>query len=188
MVRAILEGRKTQTRRPVKFPNGADPFASWYDNSFGESYFHVAFGSGVDRHFERMELNCPFGQPGDLLWVRETWQTTRALDHCKPSGIAPGAPIQYIADRWNKGFGLPDAGKQRPSIFMMQWMSRITLRVKSIRIERVQDITDDDAKAEGFENRDAFFMGWIDCGYDIPSTNPWVWVIEFERVEGEVRS
>ena len=201
MVRAIIEGRKTQTRRPVKLPRSAQGLEPVTSECFSDNgYLHVAYGAGDDRFFERL---YPHIEVGDILWVRETWQTTRSLDHCKPSNIAPGASIQYAADRWNKGFGLPEAGKLRPSIFMMPWMSRLKLRVKSVRIERVQDITEEDAFDEGMTRslrlslgyvaeaseeafnftqcRDTFRLLW-NATYKNWDANPWVWAIEFERV------
>ena len=188
MVRAILEGHKTQTRRPIDASSIAE-------SPHGGMIF---FCKGPHHGNMVKPKYCPYGQPGDILWVRETWQTTRSLDHCKPSGIAHGASIQYIADGWNKGFGLPDAGKHRPSIFMIPWMSRIRLRVKSVRVERVQDITEEDSIAEGVRPalcmvtpgstnatpiyRSAFMDTW-NATYRTWDANPWVWAIEFERVE-----
>ena len=165
MVRAILDGSKTMTRRVCKLtpPSATCP-------------------------------PCPYGHPGDLLWVRETWATSKSLDHVKPSDLAAGAPIEYAADRCLtiSGGKLPDRGKWRPSIFMMPWMSRITLEVVSVRVERVDDISPSDCRAEGvgimlndLGARYAFGSLWNEIngkrGYGW-SVNPWVWVVEFRRI------
>lgn len=201
MVRAILEGRKTKDRRPVKLPNGSDPAASWYDNSFGLSYFHVAFGSGEDRRFERRDIKCPYGQPGDILWVRETWTETLpdGDELARPIFRAEGTDFEDF-----DGFTIPLGRiKWRPSIHMPRRAARIFLRVKSVRIERVQDITDDEAIAEGIIGdegyrlsgpcfgdqslpRDCYANLWQSL-YGTWAEKPWVWVIEFERVESEAR-
>jgi hypothetical protein len=198
MVRAILEGRKTQTRRPVKL------------NASGRIQLH---GKQWHPDDPNAVLGCPYGQPGDILWVRETWQVLSIpadsfypmeesipLD-CIPKSLPRGCELKYAAN-----YDMP-YGKWRPSIHMPRWASRIDLRVKSVRIERVQDITEDDVKAEGMEsfrdycmgisdfdetltNRELFKIVWdsinANGGYGWDA-NPWAWAIEFERVERGAR-
>lgn len=144
MVLAILAGRKTQTRRPVK------PGAT----------------------------KCPYGSPGDALWVRETWRC-RKLPDCQQE-------IDYKADHYDSWHY-----QWRPSIFMARAASRIKLRITGIRKERLQEISDANAVAEGvlpFEARSGFMELWDRIyatkgqGWD---TNPRVWVITFERIVEE---
>lgn len=129
MVRAILEGRKTQTRRVIKpQPDSAR------NSVFVKSGFETKHG---------YEIKCPYGQPGDRLWVRETW----GLWDTDPKDGPERAKIFYRATDENRR----DLRYQRwrPSIHMPRWASRINLEITNIRIERVQDITEEDAKAEG---------------------------------------
>ena len=206
MVRAILGGRKTQTRRVVKheYPLYGAP-KSWpaYDCEEG-------FGFESEDEFVR----CPYGNPPERLWVRENWTL---LDHNhKPvntslkglHSLPVGYDVVFQADHINpKGDG-PDKMKWKPSIHMHRWASRITLEITDIRVERLQDISEDDADAEGFGGDfphrvfpDIFYrdMGHLSipecfgilwdsingkkpgCSWD---ENPWVWVIEFKRLEG----
>lgn len=160
MVRAMLAGTKTQTRRVAK----------------------------PKRSIEPMTDECPYGQPGDLLWVRETW----AWYGCERDP----REVLYRADTSN----LPEShGRWRPSIHMPRWASRITLRVTGVRVERLQDITEVDAIAEGAQpfrlpchpqretlrHVDGFALLWESInGAGSWDANPWVWVVEFERVQG----
>lgn len=197
MVRAILAGTKTQTRRVLK----PQPF--W-----------VNLGDGQPNPMPP----CPYGAPGDRLWVKETWRSTQSLDALSPSDIGKGAvnagyskpwaPVEYVADgrrlNWEDSFG-PDAGKTRVSIHMPRWASRITLEVTGVRVERLCDISEEDAEAEGAAHRLApggDLAGAFD-GCETPITysahfrdlwesingagswaaNPWVWVVTFKRLE-----
>lgn len=186
MVRAILDGRKTQTRRPVKpqpdidgmhdcrkYPMHIDDFeGGWAGNFEGET----------------RRIKCPYGQPGDRLWVRETW----AQDPCEQS---KDDWIGYLST--DSADELADC-RIRPSIHMPRWASRITLEILDVRVERVQDLSEDDAKAEGaiFCSGDCEtgmdeFNGWI-CGFknlwntvygpDAWDRNDWVWVIDFRLI------
>ena len=201
MVRAILEGQKTQTRRKMKPAKAKRPKRWLIDDAAVNG------------------LVCPYGQPGDMLWVRETWAHYQTVNHVWRSegrafdevsdGLAgyradghdsiedfrahvrlmSGCDLEHViinGDRW------------RPSIHMPRWASRITLRITDVRVERLQDISEDDARAEGCEP-----VGWIDetdvgmssyregftrlwntiNGVGAWEANPWVWVIEFERVK-----
>lgn len=143
-----------------------------------------------------MHSGCPYGKPGDRLWVRETWASDKQVDHIKPKDLSKGEPIYYAAsDGWISTGCLPiERGKLRPSIFMMQWMSRILLEIIGVRVERLQSINRGDAMAEGcpFPNMAAgpdprhwYAELWGDInGPESWATNPWVWVVEFKRIEG----
>jgi hypothetical protein len=199
MVRAILDGRKTQTRRVVNPQPDSTNLSVAYTPSNHDPRT-IAMKDG------RYSIFCPYGRPGDRLWVRETWRTWRSLDHCKPSGLAEGAAIAYEADgRTNinnhEAGPLIDAGRIRQSIFMRKWMSRITLEITGIRVKRLQDINPHDALAEGiYLNQN----DWWECGNGLRgeesptaayralwetingpgswAANPFVWVIEFTPV------
>ena len=152
MVRAILSGAKTQTRRPVK---GVDA-KNWIQEP------RTGFGTHVIQAADRG--CCPFGVPGDRLWVREAFVEIAGRAHHRAGG--------------NLHFdGKPYTGKWTPSIHMPRWACRITLDVTEVRVERVRDITEEDARAEGFESRDAFIGAW-DGIYG--AGNPWVWAVTFK--------
>lgn len=182
MVRAILDGRKTCTRRVVK--TRRKDACGFYvtkrlDGSFAGVYEHDEDG----RMFEN-QLIPPY-KPGDILYVRETWG----------EGYAEGTYI-YKAD--DKLAELPTFKKTskilyHPSIHMPKEAARIWLKVTDVRAERLQDMTDDDAEAEGCFDYTSTALGFPDVwdstikksdldryGWD---ANPWVWVIEFERCE-----
>ena len=134
MVRALLEGRKTQTRRIVKPPRWAHSDFELELYSDHGSPQCVAAATGC-----LAPIPCPYGQPGDQLWVRETWQTLADGDCLSLSEIAPGSQLQYPAtyDGW--------VSKRRPSIFMPRWASRINLRIIEVRVQRLQEISHRDA-------------------------------------------
>lgn len=166
MVKAILDDRKTQTRRLFKFRETNQP------------------PSAPDRfNPEHVTQPCPYGQPGDRLWVRETWQM------CPKCAL-----FDYRADvnRPNHCRHCDATlGRWCPSIYMPRWASRITLEITSARVERLQDISPDDCRAEGqpVEDNDigvryGFGQLWQSIhGPDSWDTSPWVWVIEFWRVK-----
>lgn len=189
MVRALLDGRKTQTRRLVKrpFPScSGDVHPS--PARYGE-WFQMAEGSPSDA------FKCPYGQPGDRLWVRETWRPIgdAPLSECVgPGDVMFAASVAQID-------GL--VFKFRPSIHMPRWASRITLEVTGVRVERLQDISDDDCCSEGVDGpmcaallgksplkmghceRVAYAALWESInGAGSWAANPWVWVVEFKRV------
>ena len=184
MVRAILDGRKTQTRRVVKQK-------------------HLPFLTNILDGFLDGKWNqrpMPYGQPGDTLWVRETWASGVGVDDVSPSEFTEAMqllPVWYKAT--DKNLQPEYRGRWRPSIHMPRWASRINLRVTGVRVERVRDISEDDAKAEGVtkdlpggwvsgQSRRMIFRNLWDtinvtrpgCSWD---TNPWVWVVEFEVVQ-----
>lgn len=198
MVRAILDGRKTQTRRVIKpqpefngiwFYKG-DVFLS--DSIMQDHLLHNVYGS------KRSPYGAVYGDgSADTLWVRETWATFPEYDLIKLSELKPiSTRIFYRADGDGKEF----VDRWRPSIFMPRWASRMTLRIEDIRIERVQDISRADIEAEGtppkpgqmcyrndyYQLRKDFQYLWDGIntkrGFSWKS-NPWVWVIEFSIAE-----
>lgn len=185
MVRAILAGAKTQTRRLVK-PNphkvdGGVPFAD------APAWAHAEPGSEV--------MRCPYGVRGDRLWVRETFSGPWCMGDAPPSKWVRSSRIWYWAD------GNPTEGdwtRPRPSIHMPRWASRITLEITSVRVERLKDISEADAIAEGvsvhpdhhakpptshYSPYSAYRDLWEAInGAGSWDTNPWVWVVEFRRM------
>lgn len=187
MVLAILEGRKLQTRRVVKPSRAID---------------YEAASRGADAAWA-----CPYGQPGDRLWVRETW----ALEDCGEDGkrvvwqadmaaawLMPGnvlGEIYYLPSDHNPG-------RWRPSIHMPRWASRLTLEVTDVRVQRLQEISEEDAQEEGITQAPLgswgvpdITAGWVHpveafrhlweaingerkgCAWE---DNPWLWCISFK--------
>lgn len=180
MVRAILAGRKTQTRRICK--------KAWWDEFTWAGDVYPARESGWiawwpkgDAEFtKRAYLDgflCPYGQPGDRLWVRETWLLVDDMNGSQQ--------VHYRADNED----IP--GSWKPSLFMPRWASRISLEITGVRVERLQGITEEDAQKEGVEidghysmfYKTAFKKLWDSInGKKHPwESNPWVWCIEFKR-------
>ena len=210
MVRAILDDRKTQTRRIVKgacnLPHegkllgewglskpparwdGVKPPWRWMSKKpirVGD-WFEQA-QTDVDDYVSR-PVRSPLGMPGDRLWVRETFISMPA---CAETGRR--AHAIYRADG-----GFSDGYKWSPSIYMPRWAARLFLDVLDVRIERLQDISEEDARAEGADRNEgkwvdedgrtrssyrlAFQRLWISLyGAESWAANPWVWVTEFER-------
>ena len=192
MVRALLDGTKTQTRRIVK---DADNGVTTCIEKNDEWPLHA-----VDKNGAWHPRQCPYGKPGDLLWVRETWaMNSRATDLAK---------IYYKAheNRSHTEFhelvsveGLPKKYQPtwprfKPSIHMPKAFSRITLEITGVRVERLQDISVADASAEGIFTPE---IGYANLGERAPiiqygalwesingdgawAINPWVWVVEFK--------
>jgi hypothetical protein len=203
MVRAILKGNKTQTRRVVKKQrdmefDAADP----YYGPYWLSYATEAEG-------EDAKVRCPYGKPGDRLWVREAFIHEPA-EYCLEASVSiPCRPATtwYRADITGDTRGVG----WKPSIYMPRWASRITLEITGIRVERLQQISREDAQAEGIERvggnyscspwrnymlqpmaptvlnssdpRHSFMTLWKSINsagsWD---ANPWVWVVEFRQV------
>lgn len=191
MVRAILDDKKMKTRRVVRLPPS-------YEH--GEVGFWERCGDGWAALCDpgpSILVSCPYGGPGDRLWVRETW---RGADGWRPEN---GHLIEYRADGRKEWREAPDEAmsyafvgeKWRPSIFMPRWVSRLTLEVTDVRIERLQDITEEEARAEGVDVqgedggscRIGFARLWGESNGKRPGAawalNPWVWVVLFRRVE-----
>lgn len=140
IVRALLEGRKTQTRRTMKAPKWSTGAA---DMELGDDgLYAIAKATGC------LARARPSYAVGDRLWVREAWHAARSLDKTPPRDIPRDADIEHAATaRGYAEIGLK--GKLRPGMFMCRWMSRLTLTVTDVRVERLQDISEADAQAEG---------------------------------------
>ncbi|WP_130911090.1 hypothetical protein [Pseudomonas sp. Sample_9] len=168
MVRAIPDGRKTVTRRPVKVQPHIDASGNFCVGR--PNYGQDGHGKPVTKHF--IKDCCPYGKPGDRLWVRETWVADAQVDAVAPRDLSQGEPIQYPADGAVRqtGCSMITPGKGRPSIHMPRWTSRILLEITNVRVERLQDISEDQAKAEGCfftdYGQECFHggTGWKDVG------------------------
>jgi hypothetical protein len=204
MVRAILEGRKSQTRRVKNLKEiNLNPLSWKYVDKLGGSWkdkakyiyrFINLFGGPIN-------IKCPYGEPGDILWVRETWRNIEQEDGTVRFEYKATEKINTI-DKW------------KPSIFMPKEACRIRLEVKDVRVERVQDISEEDAIAEGILKLNSSLQQLLMDGVQyfdyskklelfndgVPAKesykslwesingegswekNPWVWVIEFKRI------
>ena len=224
MVRAILDGRKTQTRRKMKVQPWPDatvevgPYHPHIVDRHGESHpGPVTFGAIWDHqnivNGGDAGLRCPYGASGDTFWVRETvWaESTSNGDGVRYTADHDWRIIrntQQASEAWCKlaQYGGADAldnqsniGRRVPSIHMPRWASRITLRITDVRVERLQHISEDDARAEGcpyppewagrFMDRDETAKMWFKSiwnqinGLGAWQANPWVWALTFERVK-----
>lgn len=207
MVRAILAGTKTQTRRVVKITHSTPGLAACLKPPVGTPRPRVA-----------AEL-CPYGQPGDRLWVREAHSIFPAHGQHRDDGLRWGpwgglptvvSPNGKQIAYFREGFDRCDPAGWRPNIHMPRWASRILLDVADVRVERLQDIGEADAIAEGIERGEDFFgcpcwkVYGEPAGSDVVfpddpigsyaslwtsingpgswDANPWVWAIEFRRI------
>ncbi len=179
MVRALMAGNKTQTRRIVKPQPDHDAIITVGEigTSRGAAYIHYQMEGGITTR-----LPCPYGQPGDRLWVRETH-------------LPKASATIYRADFSEfEAAGLGGMyGGWKPSIFCKREHSRITLEITGVRVERLQDISEADAMAEGITGAELFCaQGYAPKAYrklwesiSGPGSwdaNPWVWVIKFKMV------
>jgi len=211
MVRAILEDRKTVTRRAIKpQPPEGHKWRGWViDSTCSKEIGSASWdeGGGPLRR-NATYARCPYGQPGDQLWVREAWEADSQLGAVAPRDLSRGEPIRYPADGAVRqaGCSMIAPGKTRPSIHMPRWASRILLEVIDVRVERLQDISDKEIEAEGIDldaladGQDRYDMCHAGSGADGRPTlrtawrnlwestggdwdaNPWVWVVSFKRV------
>lgn len=194
-VRAILAGTKTQTRRAVK-----GEALQWLERD----KFTPGFVAEAGNHL------CPYGQPGEKLWVRETWYCddfrVQRGPYLKPDDMdmeaarADGTMV-YRASSGDRPYEA-EQPVWRPAIHMPRWASRITLEITGVRVERLQDISEADARAEGIvptgggfglpdgshfhgtDPRVSYWSLWESInGPGSVEANPWVWVLEFKRVE-----
>jgi len=204
MVRALLAGTKTQTRRAI---NPQPPAIGANGGAFREVVPSLLPNDGSLFDFRYaldnpIAVRCPFGQVGDRLWVREAWKAHTTFDHLPPCDI-PESHVWYMADE-----GYKAQSRYRHGMFMPRWASRITLEITGVRVERLQD-GDGETSAESrylseginridhgrgdhyysaFRNEphpknwcdptDAFREVWESTGGDWDA-NPWVWVVEF---------
>jgi len=165
MVQAIMDGQKTMTRRILKPQPEGNPCGICY------SSFHSkdidGYGFSFDEKITSI-IKCPYGQPGDRLWVRETF-------------IYAGNQIIFKADEdpENKLFC-----KWSSPLFMPKSAARLWLEIEEVRVETLHDISESDAISEGFASRDKFAAYWESLHGDFSYLeDPWVWVIKFRRVE-----
>ena len=198
MVREILAGTKTQTRRVVKFK----PWHQIEERDDGSPWPWMYDDDRASDHW----VPCPYGQPGDRLWVKE--QTIKVEDQGWIGPIYTESDAGRQSLEWGYGeYDDPDhipphAIKRRPSLFMTRAMSRITLEILGVRVERLQDISEKDAEAEGASEapmhmatmysqaavlRSRYREGFEDLWESLHGpgswdANPWVWVIEFKRL------
>lgn len=228
MVRAILAGTKTQTRRIVKPPQPSNPEVFGVSPVWGQGVhlsdgvfrLHAAFnvdGKRGDRY-----VSCPYGAPGDRLWVREAHILDPPIDGTWPSVGDSYGSVENIPERFrspkfvlyratvDQDLGWSDGAVNRrrwsPSIHMPRWASRITLEVTDVRVQRLQEISEEDAEAEGifpYEPGPEYMGGpsyftagpaWFCIGFShlwdsingkrAPwASNPWVWAVSFRRLE-----
>ncbi len=197
MVRAILDGRKTQTRRIIKLSHESGMKNPVVRGKNGEaSYVGCRLAA----------MLCPFGKPGDRIWVRETFQGPLVSEdlfeeyRAYPEKFEKPQYCEYAADGGTKPeyCDLDDNLRHGwlPSIHMPRWASRILLEITDVRVERLASISQEDAAKEGYPANPEPYGGsmdkWLwfrqlwDSIYPEQSFshNPWVWVIEFKRVEG----
>lgn len=217
MVRAILDGRKTQTRRIMKKqpePSKAREGDFYFPCDKMQSMVHVSDfipgNSMIPDAHEFFSKCCPFGEVGDRIWVRETWARYNIDQDSHDMAYRATTPEDWAEE-----------GRWRPSIHMPRWASRITLEITGVRVERLNDITHEDAGREGLHTEvwdqtvvarnyaaeDEFFQFWSESmphyvemnelfrasfhslwqsiyGEESWQANPWVWVIDFRRIEG----
>ncbi|OUE60126.1 hypothetical protein AZ012_004419 [Citrobacter amalonaticus] len=185
MIRAILDGGKTQTRRPVKVPHiDKDAMCELSGNELA--------GELLAGNYR----NSPHGKPGDRIWVRETWARYNIDQDSHDMAYRATPPADW-----------PEEGRWRPSIHMPRWASRLTLEITGVRVERLNGISETDAEAEGIDMEALFdAQDCYDCiadqnmtgrptatgafkylwesiyGEESWKSNPWVWVIEFKVV------
>ena len=201
MIKAILAGTKTQTRRVVK----PQPF--WLDAGTAQPVKPTG-PKNVEGYLPHVS---PYGATGDTLYVRETWRVQRSSSTMRRAAVAWRADGSDAVLDVTDGYAVPEATKDwRPSIFMPRWASRITLRVTDVRVERVQSISEEDAKAEGVEPFHGLHASQRLCVADDTRTqgthphtiayaslwdsingdregcawrdNCWVWCVDFQRV------
>ncbi|WP_370685313.1 hypothetical protein AB9Q07_17875 [Klebsiella quasipneumoniae] len=224
MVRAILEGRKTQTRRVMKVQPESNQLGLLLITDSTKrsdiSKYHWAESNATGNHVRSKLFSCPFGAVGDRIWVRETWAILGNEDGCcidweeklcKADERSAARIYRASCEQRPGNYGLwsiPDdadwkphtkdyqyEGAWRPSIHMPRWASRILLEITGVRVERLQSITLGDICKEvgcglyDFRPATYGFQVWEELwksiyGAESWNTNPWVWVIEFERVEG----
>lgn len=158
MVRAILAGEKTQTRRVVKSPSTKHQDVVFVFDDINNAwwpFFSDDGESSVTDDGMEAPIECPYGRPGDRLWVREAWRTDMAYDPYSPAQIDSGASLFYLADdkasrvNHHPECGPHQWGRYRPGMFMPRWASRINLEITAVRVERLQDISSRDCLAEG---------------------------------------
>lgn len=203
MVRALVAGTKTQTRRALKAepPPGAERVI----RPFSDERLQWAATDPHDMEQGQLVLGdaprCTYGAPGDRLWVREAWHVAAVHDHVPGSELGFGRlpQVQYEAIGDGRDETRVQWGRYRHARFMPRWASRITLEVTEVRVERLQDISEADALAEGVTDQQSIVLRadgseirgpvaeyavlWEQInGPGSWEANPWVWVVAFRRV------
>lgn len=205
MVKALLSGAKTQTRRIVRdmaeVPAiGSAPAAPYWPGVLSKKIPGKISAVPPAEFVAR----CPYGVPGDRLWVRETWGLHIHGDFtCWNRDSIKGRTADDLLCSWQVAYAADATSVYdywRPSILMPRWASRLTLEVVSVRVERLQDISEADAQAEGVTlstahspdgspahyetHRERFARLWDSINGDraLWASNPWVWVVEFKRL------
>lgn len=197
MVRALLDGSKTQTRRVVKpQPEWDGKWFQWGGHKPNSKYGACA-GNSLSTTFWMLDA-CPYGKPGDRLWVRETHFINHYMGAQTPVEDRADCQTLYRATDMGCVRNMEDSEGLvwSPSIYMPRWASRITLEVTGVRIERLQDISEADAKTEGWpvhmpsdprgytSPKQWYAMLWNAInGPESWALNPWVWVVEFKVVK-----
>lgn len=173
MVRALLAGRKTQTRRAMRLPRGVDPehytvSSTWIHPRRGVEFTHWPADDYVT------SFRLPPYMPGDRLYVREAWNSDVNADTMKPSELLFTQPIWYFADGKQRGgteYSLR-SHRFRQAMHMPRWASRMTLDVSEVRVQRLHDISDDDCRAEGIQQTGRFFYVEEDDDWDDAHLSP----------------
>lgn len=222
-VRGIYADSKTQSRRVIKFPEHSyDPDLTWIKSIHPDgggnwtawSSDEPGLAEFTKRAYpKRAGFPCPYGRPGDILWVKETWRTVElpsgldGIEYAADKQFRPIENTRAAADLWVDAHTNGKHGQAwRSPLFMPRWASRLSIRLLSVHAEQLQDITEANAKAEGVSAwHDTavgttyipeFALRWdeinakriitrsdgrpgIHCAWN---NNPWVWVLEFERV------
>lgn len=199
MIKAILDGRKTQTRRVVReLPGNRGELVGDHVKWFERGQQDSTRWCGHDGLGSLGWVGCPYGEPGDRLWVREAWGLHAYGDEtdwcrtsvrgCSEESLRAQYSLVYRAD-WGP---MQEGCFWRPDIFMPRWTSRLTLEVTEVRVQRLHEISENDARSEGVDEikakvptaRDAYRLLWDDInGKRAPwESNPWVWAITFRRL------
>lgn len=208
LVRASLDGRKTQTRRLRGLekvnvePSRFEPVVPPQRINNPDSKYHDAVYVVFRRDDGGLTVaHCPWGGAGDLIYVREAWQAWTEHNYMPPRSIPIGSGINYLADgnKWD--------ARYRQAMHMPRWASRLTLRITGVLVARLQDMSEGDAKAEGARAMDPptgrevllaspsqsgsyrlhFKHIWTDInGPDSWAHNPWVWVLEYSAIAANV--
>ncbi|OEE38318.1 hypothetical protein A1QO_02760 [Vibrio genomosp. F10 str. ZF-129] len=214
MVKALLAGRKGVTRRPMDpQPTDSDTGYMWWPSKKLETMVNIDKVTNNEEYWGDLASDiCPIASIGDLIWVRETFAALGHNDYAQvnPNSISEIHEYRYKASERDSIANCKDSEvrgyKWVPSIYMPKSASRITLKVTGIRIERVQDITEDQAVLEGIQTEDecqrkavesglSWYQKPVECFknlwggiYNNWDENPYVWVIEFEVLERNVRN
>lgn len=203
MVRTILAGTKTQTRRALRPSMPLADVIPGKDKERGRVWYgakQVPLKENGDAYL----FKCRHGQPGDRLWVREAWKTCKPYDPYSPAQIDSFAAVLWLADNAKRLNGPEEWGRYRHARFMPRWASRITLEITDVRVERLQSITEKDAIAEGVERfgnrwRHYFYPDEPHSAFEFAKNsyaslwekingpgswvaNPYVWVISFKKL------